>query len=165
MKCFNLIFLNYIFFFFRYINFLKETCKFREGKPLVNKSLDDPWTFYGSNSRSKGTQTAINNVSLKNQVVHQTSTAVRGKVVQTLTPDVTTQKTPWQHPQHPPRPQPENNTGNLFINNDQNVRKQIKIAPNSLQKPITIMAKDPNTGAVRPVTFVPKVRLFLYILI
>ena len=46
--------------------------------------------------------------------------------------------------------------GGPGLSNDVSTNSAAAVSPGQLQKPVTIMAKDPETGTLKPVTFYPK---------
>lgn len=150
----------------RFINFLKDKMGLRPGKSAVNKVLDDPWSVHGNVTKTKGTQTALNVIPNRQQniVTQVPLPAPRisigsgpAKIIHTVTPDGRdTIKTVLPKPA-------DSGLGTHFLAsssisgiNGAGARTITTVNSGGPQKPITIMAKDPNTGIMKPVTLYPK---------
>ncbi len=130
---------------------------FRTGKGKIEAPLTDPWLLQKPLTRMRGTQTIVQGiVSAKNtyEVLNapHRGNVVQQKIIQTITPEgvasVNNKRTAEASPKglqqsSPPVTSPV-------------VSQGFQLNPANFTKPITIMAKDPRTGQMKPVTLFPK---------
>ena len=125
----------------------------RKDTPFNNKSLDDQWSAHGVET----VKTSIHSKSLiKTSVPVRSSSGgiqLQNRIIHTVTPD-------GKDRVRSLLPKIDGGFGNLAVSTSSSAGSSSIVTSSpvqhQLQKPITIMAKDPKTGLVRPVTLLPK---------
>ena len=134
---------------------MKDEIALRKYEPKENKILEDPWKEFTKSSKTRGTQTPstpkqTTPFSLSSSKIRPTPAMVQDPrdPMQTIDNNVGTHFLANSSSSSPEGPK-------LVSNVNGSKQGGINIA-GGLQKPITIMAKDPKTGVMRPVTLFPK---------